>query len=96
MKSKEFIAILSDRLGWNSSDVNAVLTDFAAIMGARLANDDSVSWPGFGQFEVKKKMERISVNPITKKRYLVPPKLVPVFKPSSSLKAKLKRLTDDE
>lgn len=96
MRSKEFIAILSDRLGWNSSDVNALLTDLAAIMGEKLADDDSVNWLGFGQFEVKKKMERVSVNPVTKKRYLVPPKLVAIFKPSSSLKAKLKELTDDE
>jgi DNA-binding protein HU-beta len=35
-------------------------------------------------------MERISVNPINKKRMLVPPKLVMVFKPSALLKDKLK------
>lgn len=96
MKSKEFIAALSKRLGWSTSDVNTMLTDFSTVVGAKLADDDIISWQGFGQFEIKKKMERISVNPITQKRYLIPPKLVPVFKPSSVLKAKLKGLTENE
>ncbi|MGN1244462.1 MAG: HU family DNA-binding protein, partial [Alloprevotella sp.] len=45
---------------------------------------------GFGSFEVKKKMERIVVNPATKQRKLIPPKLVMGFKPSAVLKEKLK------
>ena len=51
---------------------------------------------GFGQVEVKKKAERISVNPSNGKRYLVPPKLVPVFKPGTTVKNKLKELGDHE
>ena len=46
--------------------------------------------------EVKKKAERISVNPSNGKRYLVPPKLVPVFKPGTTVKNKLKELGDHE
>ena len=51
---------------------------------------DSVSLSGFGVLEVKKKNERVSVNPTTGKRMLVPPKLVLTYKPSSLLKDKLK------
>ena len=51
---------------------------------------DSVSLSGFGVLEVKKKNERISVNPTTGIRMLVPPKLVLTYKPSSLLKEKLK------
>ena len=40
--------------------------------------------------EVKKKNERVSVNPTTGIRMLVPPKLVLTYKPSSLLKEKLK------
>jgi DNA-binding protein HU-beta len=41
---------------------------------------------------VKKKNERISVNPSNGKRYLVPPKLVPIFRPGTTIKNRLKGL----
>ena len=66
--------------------VNAVL----GLIEEALKNGEKVQIMGFGSFEVKKKMERISVNPVTKKRLLVPPKLVLTYKPSSVLKEKLK------
>ena len=80
MKNKELITELSVKLGWTSKEVTEML---AALQG-------------FGLFEVKKKAERISVNPVSGKRYLVPPKLVPVFKPGATLKSKLKELSDNE
>lgn len=96
MKSKEFITELSKRLEWNAQEVTDMLASLSIVAGAKLADNDVIHLQGFGQFEVKKKMERVSVNPLTKKRYLIPPKIVPAFKPSSSLKAKLKELTEDE
>ena len=44
----------------------------------------------FGTFEVKKRMERVVVNPGTQQRMLVPPKLVLNFKPIASIKENLK------
>lgn len=73
-----------------------MLAAFGTVVAARLLEGDVVSLPGFGQFEAKKKLERISVNPVNKKRYLVPPKLVPVFKPGTAVKAKLKDLDAHE
>lgn len=96
VKNKELITELSDRLGWSIQDVNDMLATFGTVVAARLLEGDVLSLPGFGQFETKKKMERISVNPVNKKRYLVPPKLVPVFKPGSTVKAKLKEMRDYE
>ena len=52
--------------------------------------DDAVLIPTFGTFEVKKKMERVMVNPSTGQRMLVPPKLVLNFKPNQTWKDKLK------
>ena len=63
---------------------------------AGAADNDTIYLQGFGQFEVKKKAERISVNPANGKRYLVPPKLVPVFKPGTTVKNRLKELGDHE
>ena len=86
MKNKELITELSVKL----------LAAFGAVVGSKLADNDAVYLQGFGLFEVKKKAERISVNPASGKRYLVPPKLVPVFKPGATLKSKLKELSDNE
>lgn len=96
MKNKELITELSERLGWTQQEVTDTLSVFGSVLGSRLVDNDSVYLQGFGQFDIKKKTERISVNPANGKRYLVPPKLVPVFKPGATLKFKLKELKADE
>jgi DNA-binding protein HU-beta len=55
-----------------------------------LQNGETITIQGFGSFEIRKKTERISINPATKKRMFVPPKLIVTYKPSTSLKDKLK------
>ena len=59
-------------------------------MGDHFQEDDSVVVPNFGTFEVKKKLERIMVNPSTGQRMLVPPKLVLNFKPNVGWKERVK------
>ena len=83
MKNKELITELSAKLGWTVQEVTEMLSAFGSVVGSKL-------------FEIKKKAERISVNPANGKRYLVPPKLVPVFKPGATIKSKLKELSDNE
>ena len=96
MNNKELVTALSTKLGWTTQEVAEMLSTFSAVAGSKLADDDAVYLQGLGLFEVKKKAERISVNPVTGKRYLVPPKLVPVFKPGVTFKSKLKELGDNE
>lgn len=55
-----------------------------------LEDGDSLMIQGFGNFEVKKKLERVVVNPSTKQRMLVPPKLALTFRPTTALKEKFK------
>lgn len=59
-------------------------------MTQELQDGNTIAIQGFGSFEVKKKLERISVNPVTQQRLLIPPKLVLTYKPSISLKEKFK------
>lgn len=59
-------------------------------MTRQLEDGNAIQIQGFGSFEVKKKTERISVNPTTKQRMLVPPKLVLTYKPNIALKEKFK------
>ncbi|GAB6395380.1 MAG: HU family DNA-binding protein [Bacteroidales bacterium] len=96
MKNKELIQELSIRLNWAQKEVSEVLEGFGATIGSRLADGDTIHLEGLGEFEAQKKEERISVNPTDGKRYLIPPKLVPVFKPDATVKAKLKELGANE
>ena len=72
------------------------MSSLLSDMTQELQEGNVVTIQGFGTFEVKKKAERISVNPANGKRYLVPPKLVPVFKPGTTVKNRLKELGDHD
>ena len=78
MNNKEFIAELAQRTGYTQADTQ------------KLVNGENVAMTGFGTFEVKKRLERVVVNPSTGQRMLVPPKLVLGFKPITALKERLK------
>lgn len=90
MNNKDFISELSRRVGYNMTDTQRLVNNVISAMGDRFQEDDVIQMPGFGQFEVKKKMERIMVNPSTQQRMLVPPKLVLGFRPHAAWKERLK------
>jgi len=74
-----------------AAEAQHVMNTLLAAMGERFQEGDSVQCPNFGVFEVKKKLERILVNPVSGQRMLVPPKLILAFKPSTSVKDKLRK-----
>ena len=90
MTNKAFIAQLAQRTGFSSDDTQKMVNAVVEKMGDHFQEDDAVLIPTFGTFEVKKKLERIMVNPATGQRMLVPPKLVLNFKPNVSWKERIK------
>lgn len=90
MNNKEFTSELSQRLGYTIKDTSELIASLLSDMAQQLQEGNAVSVQGFGTFEVKKKIERITINPVTKLRMLVPPKLVLNYKPSNALKDKFK------
>ncbi len=86
MNNKEFINELSKQTNQSVSATTKLVNDTIRILEEHFQQNDIVTLSGFGSFEVKKKMERISVNPTTGKRYLIPPKLALSFKQSNVLK----------
>ncbi len=90
MNNKDFTLELAQRLGCNAKDAGDYISTMISGMTQQLQDGNVVAIHAFGSFEVKKKGERISVNPQTKQRFLVPPKLVLVFRPSNLLKLKFK------
>lgn len=89
MNNKEFLAELARKTGMTSRMISHHASGLVAELAAMLEDESSVNINNFGVFEVKKRLERVIVNPTTQQRMLVPPKLVVGFKPSQSLKSKI-------
>ena len=90
MNNKDFTSELSRRLGYTIKDTSELMSSLLSDMTQELQEGNVVTIQGFGTFEVKKKAERITVNPTTKQRMLVPPKVVLAYRPSGQLKEKFK------
>lgn len=90
MNNKDFISELAQRMGYSNADTQKLVFQAIDVMSDSLIEGNAVSITGFGLFEVKKKLERVIVNPTTGQRMLVPPKLTLSFKPSPSWKDKVK------
>ena len=90
MNNKEFTSELAERLGYTIKDTAELIGSLLSDMVQELEEGNVIAIQGFGSFEVKKKAERITVNPTTKQRMLVPPKLVLAYRPSGQLKEKFK------
>ena len=90
MNNKEFTSELAERLGYTIKDTSELMNSLLSSMTQELEEGNVIAIQGFGSFEVKKKAERISINPASKQRMLVPPKLVLSYSPSNTLKDKFK------
>ena len=89
MNNKEFIAELSDRTGYSLQRTAQLVAALIDEIGTQLEEENTIVMSGLGSFEVKKKFERVVINPTTKQRMLVPPKMVVSFKANNILKDKI-------
>lgn len=90
MNNKAFIAQLSDKTGYTQEDTQKMVNTIVDAMTSNFQQGSTLSVPNFGSFSVKKRLERVVINPGTRQRMLIPPKLVLSFRPIASLKEKLK------
>ena len=92
MNHSELVMALAQQLQLSKTEAGRRLDETIAIITAELVKNNVVSIMNFGTLEVKKRQERLSVQPNTGKRLLVPPKMVVKYKVSVSLNKKLKEL----
>ena len=90
MNNKEFVTALAAHTDMTAREAGKHVATLMAELARALDENGALTVQGFGSFEVKKKLERVMVNPTTKQRLLVPPKLVLTFKASQLLKDKVK------
>ena len=90
MNNKDFITELAEKTGYSAEEAQRMVDIVVETMADRFQEGDVVLIPNFGSFEIKRKMERVMVNPSTGQRMLVPPKLVLNFRPNSNWKERVK------
>ena len=90
MNTAELTSSLAQKLPLSKVEVTRRLEDTVTVVTTELLKNNAISFNHFGTLAVIKREERISVNPASGKRMLVPPKLVIKFKMSNVLKDKLK------
>jgi len=89
MNNKELLATLSERLGITRRLATEMLEASTSAIVGKMKEGNTLMLQGFGSFEVRKKSDRIIVNPSSGRQMVVPPKLTLVFKPSDTYKSKI-------
>lgn len=90
MNNKEFTAELARRINRNTKETSTMITALVSEMAVQLGEGNQINISGFGVFDVKKKVEHVTIHPTTRQRMLVPPRMEVKFKPSQTIKDKLK------
>jgi DNA-binding protein HU-beta len=90
MNYKELQQTIANRLEISQEDVDMLIGAMNERIVSILSEGNSVGMQGFGILEVRKKQQRLVVNPQTQKHTIVPPKMVVNFKPSNAMKEKSK------
>lgn len=89
MNNKEFIERLTEKLKTTPEETQNSINALGNAIIEMLDDETLLALKGFGTFEVRKRIERIAVNPATQQKMLIPPKLTIFFRPSPTLKERI-------
>lgn len=89
MTKAELVEAIAAQTGVSKKDTGIVVNLILENIGKALVASDKVELRGFGSFKVKSRRARQARNPRTGESVMVPAKLVPYFKASNDLKARL-------
>ena len=89
MNNKEFIERLTEKLKTTPEETQDSINALGNAIIEMLDDETLLALKGFGTFEVRKRIERIAVNPATQQKMLIPPKLTISFRHSPTLKERI-------
>lgn len=90
MDNKTLIDLTSRRSGINRKEAAAMLAALAQAVQDAATQMDTVAIPSFGNFEPRKRLERVMAVPSTGRRLLLPPKISLSFRPAAAFKQQLR------
>jgi integration host factor subunit beta len=89
MTKAELVESIAAKTGVSKKDTGIVVNLILENISRALESSDKVELRGFGSFKVKSRRSRTARNPRSGDSVTVPAKLVPYFKASNELKARL-------
>lgn len=89
MNHNDLVNKLAEKLGWTEIRVAETLKRTIDILNNSLAKSNTISIHHFGEFTTVKRNERISIDPVSQQRLLVPPQIYVRYKPDDTLKKNL-------
>ena len=92
MNNKELISELGAKLGVSQKNAGELLKSFVEVISENIIAGNQVAFLNAGLIEQQFREQRISVNPASKKRFLVPQKMIVDFKTAGALKNHFKTL----
>lgn len=90
MTKKEFISLYAEKGGYTKKDAEKAINNFLDSVESVLLKGNSVTFVGWGKWEVVKRAAREVVNPQTKKRMKIKAKKAVKFKVGKTLAEKIK------
>lgn len=91
MNKSEFIQAMAEKSGLTVKDATTALNATLEVIQESLQKGESVSFVGFGTFEVKRRAARTGRNPQTKQPVEIPASKAPSFKAGKPLKEAVNR-----
>jgi len=89
MTKAELVEVIAAETGVSKKDTGVVVNLILENISRALESSDKVELRGFGSFKVKSRRSRTARNPRSGDSVMVPAKLVPYFKASNELKARM-------
>ena len=86
MNKNELIKEISKESNLSQKEAREALTVIAKLIKETLKNGENVKISGFGKFEVRERKERVTTNPQTRQRLVIPATKVTSFKAGKELK----------
>ena len=82
MTKAEIVATISEKIGVEKIDVQAVVEAFMKEVKDSLSNDENVYLRGFGSFIIKERAEKTGRNISKNTTIIIPAHNIPAFKPA--------------
>jgi DNA-binding protein HU-beta len=90
MNKNELIMEVAKKTGLSRREAEVGVQTMLDLIAKSLVAGEKVTLTGFGTFDVGQRKERAGVNPRTGKPIKIPATKMPRFKPSKTLKVKIK------
>lgn len=85
MNKTKFASELATRIGLPVSETKKIVNEFTALIMEKTAENEPVSFLGFGAFKLREQKKRQARNPKTGKPIMIEPRRIVVFKSGKEL-----------